>query len=108
MVLRASTRRRSRAAFPTATEPDGRNDTTEGMSRLPSGSGIVRATPSRTAATTVFVVPRSMPTATAILDKLHHRPDWGCDQDGSLFPRFLPGFRLASSQVDGLTRRTPW
>src|SRR5882762_6645174 len=36
------------------------------MMRLPWGSGSVPATPSRTAATTVFVVPRSIPTAVDI------------------------------------------
>src|SRR5580693_8136153 len=53
------------------TEPEGWKETTDGMRRKPSASTTVPATPSRTAATTVFVVPRSMPTATAIVDKLH-------------------------------------
>ena len=59
-------RRRSTAERPTRTDPDGWNDTTDGKRRCPSVSASVATTPSRTAATTVFVVPRSIPTAWAI------------------------------------------
>jgi hypothetical protein len=65
MVLAGSINRRSMARLPTTTPPEGRNDTLDGMRRVPSGPGMVKATPSRTVATTVFVVPKSIPTALA-------------------------------------------
>src|ERR1700685_2847085 len=58
--------RRSFAGSPTRTLPLGWNDTIEGMRRRPSSSAKVTARPSRTTPTTVFVVPRSIPTAMPI------------------------------------------
>src|SRR5579859_2620777 len=66
MVFGASLRRRSSAPRPTRTEPDGWKATTDGTSLCPCASVIVWATPSFTTATTVLVVPRSIPTARAI------------------------------------------
>src|SRR6188768_4044713 len=66
MVLMESTRRRSLAARPTSTLPLGWNDTTDGMSTLPCSSGMADAWPSLTTATTVLVVPKSMPMTGAI------------------------------------------
>src|SRR5688572_16227956 len=55
------------ATSPTSTSPDLENPTTDGVVRAPSALAItVDSPPSRTA-TTEFVVPRSMPTALAML-----------------------------------------
>src|SRR5688500_10739926 len=55
------------ATSPTSTSPDLENPTTEGVVRAPSALAMtVDSPPSRTA-TTEFVVPRSMPTALAML-----------------------------------------
>src|ERR1700753_4147413 len=54
--------RRAFAAAPTRTSPFGWNETTLGRSRAPFSSARTWTFPARTAATTVFVVPRSMPT----------------------------------------------
>src|SRR3954471_3211785 len=55
------------ATWPTSRWPSSVKATTDGVVRLPSAFGITSALPpSTTAATTEFVVPRSMPTAFAI------------------------------------------
>src|ERR1044071_7118330 len=67
MILRSS------ADWPTCTVPFGWKATIEGMSLFPSLSASVVATPFFTAATTVLVVPRSIPTATPIRDSEYTR-----------------------------------
>src|ERR1700749_3910685 len=56
----------SRASWPTRRSPCGVNATTEGVVRAPSAFGITVVWPPCVAAITELVVPRSMPTATAI------------------------------------------
>src|ERR1700722_3991674 len=55
-----------RASWPTRRSPCGVNATTEGVVRDPSAFGITVDWPPCMAAITELVVPRSMPTATAI------------------------------------------
>src|ERR1700761_2903532 len=55
-----------RAICPTRRSPCGVKATTEGVVRDPSAFGITVGWPSTVAAITELVVPRSMPTATAI------------------------------------------
>jgi len=55
-----------RASWPTRRSPCGVNATTEGVVRAPSAFGITVVWPPCVAAITELVVPRSMPTATAI------------------------------------------
>src|SRR5580692_3837631 len=55
-----------RASWPTRRSPCGVNATTEGVVRDPSAFGITVVWPPCVAAITELVVPRSMPTATAI------------------------------------------
>src|ERR1700722_10053106 len=55
-----------RASWPTRRSPCGVNATTEGVVRAPSAFGSTVAWPPCMAAITELVVPRSMPTATAI------------------------------------------
>src|SRR6201996_1599740 len=55
-----------RASWPTRRSPCGVNATTEGVVRAPSAFGITVVWPPCVAAITELVVPRSIPTATAI------------------------------------------
>src|ERR671919_435778 len=59
-----------RASWPTIRSPSSVNATTEGVVREPSAFGITVGCPPSTAAMTEFVVPRSMPTAFAIVGVL--------------------------------------
>src|SRR4051794_18274123 len=70
-----------RASWPTRRSPCSVNATTEGVVRDPSELGITTGWPPSTVAITEFVVPRSIPTALAII-VLHSirgefRTDWG-------------------------------
>ena len=56
-----------RASWPTSRSPCGVNATTDGVVRDPSALGITVGLPASVAAITEFVVPRSMPTATAMV-----------------------------------------
>src|SRR3954447_8231928 len=59
------------ATWPTSRWPSSVKATTDGVVRAPSALGITSAwPPSRVAATTELVVPRSIPTALAILPLL--------------------------------------
>src|SRR5580700_5702133 len=88
------------------------------MSRKPSGSGSVRATPSPTLATTVLVVPRSMPTTNVTgprylspgVVRTSGRPGGmiRCDQDGSSFPRSLPVLRPLPPDPSRVSRVGEW
>ena len=62
IVFLASTTRRSLAPWPTRTSPLGWKETTLGSSLRPCSSGNTLTRPLRTQATTVLVVPRSIPT----------------------------------------------
>ena len=55
------------ATSPTSTSPSFANATTEGVVRLPSALAITVGSPPSRTATTEFVVPRSIPTAFAIV-----------------------------------------
>src|SRR5262249_37415129 len=73
IVFRASTMRRARAGSPTRTAPEGWNEATLGMRALfVVSSTSARARPLPTWATTVFDVPRSIPT-TAPLSAMSSR-----------------------------------
>src|SRR3954453_21549548 len=54
------------ATSPTRTSPDLANATTDGVVRAPSALGMTVGSPPSSTATTLFVVPRSMPTARAM------------------------------------------
>src|SRR3954449_5911821 len=54
------------ATSPTSTSPDLANATTEGVVRAPSALAMTVGSPPSSTATTLFVVPRSMPTAGAM------------------------------------------
>src|SRR3954471_21214811 len=58
------------ATSPTRTSPDLANATTEGVVRAPSALAMTVGSPPSRTATTLFVVPRSMPTARAMSDYL--------------------------------------
>src|ERR1700710_3107354 len=58
------------ATSPTRTSPDLANATTDGVVRAPSALGMTVGSPPSRTATTLFVVPRSMPTARAMLGYL--------------------------------------
>src|SRR4051795_1622276 len=58
------------ATSPTRTSPDLANATTDGVVRAPSALGMTVGSPPSSTATTLFVVPRSMPTARAMLGYL--------------------------------------
>src|SRR5437764_4833445 len=70
-----------RASWPTRRSPCSVNATTEGVVRDPSALGITTGWPPSTVAITEFVVPRSIPTALAIVMLLSTRgglrTDWG-------------------------------
>src|SRR5664280_1065204 len=55
------------ATSPTSTSPDLANPTTDGVVRPPSALGMTTGSPASNTATTELVVPRSIPTALAIL-----------------------------------------
>src|SRR6478752_522964 len=55
------------ATSPTRTSPDLANATTDGVVRAPSALGMTVGSPPSRTATTLFVVPRSMPTARAMV-----------------------------------------
>src|SRR3954467_11057817 len=92
------------ATWPTRRWPSSVNATTDGVTRAPSAFGITSAwPPSIVAATTEFVVPRSMPTALAIwlsLSGLRARADqrstrslvvgrrWGRSRPGAALDTF--------------------
>src|SRR4051794_25497871 len=56
-----------RASWPTSRSPSSVNATTDGVVREPSEFGMTFGWPASTAAMTELVVPRSMPTAFAIV-----------------------------------------
>src|SRR5690349_4980866 len=58
------------ATSPTRTSPDLANATTDGVVRAPSALAMTVGSPPSRTATTLFVVPRSMPTARAMLGYL--------------------------------------
>src|SRR4029077_7551283 len=58
------------ATSPTRTSPDFAKATTDGVVRAPSALGMTVGSPPSRTATTLFVVPRSMPTARAMLGYL--------------------------------------
>src|SRR5688572_19467220 len=58
------------ATSPTSTSPDLAKATTEGVVRAPSALAMTVGSPPSRTATTLFVVPRSMPTARAMLGYL--------------------------------------
>src|SRR5262245_53282761 len=79
------------ATSPTRTSPDLANATTDGVVREPSALGMTVGSPPSSTATTLFVVPRSMPTARAMSGYLRVvRPDhptglqWACGCDAIL------------------------
>ena len=55
------------ATSPTRTSPDLENPTTDGVVLLPSAFGMTTGSPASNTLTTEFVVPRSIPTAFAIV-----------------------------------------
>ena len=55
------------ATSPTSTSPVFENATTDGVVRAPSALGMTVGSPASSVETTEFVVPRSMPTALAIV-----------------------------------------
>ena len=55
------------ATSPTSTSPDLANATTDGVVRAPSALAMTVGSPPSRTATTLFVVPRSMPTARAMV-----------------------------------------
>src|SRR6187399_1958751 len=62
------------ATSPTRTSPDLAKATTDGVVRAPSAFAMTVGSPPSRTATTEFVVPRSMPTARAMLGYLHLGP----------------------------------
>src|SRR5215469_5479432 len=68
-----------RASCPTRRSPASLKATTDGVVREPSALGITVGFPASVAAITELVVPRSIPTATAITASQHHylRPALG-------------------------------
>src|SRR5579883_391891 len=67
-VRRGAVAARSRAAFPTRTEPSSRKETTEGTKiRSPLASRTISGFPFTTRATREFVVPRSIPTMRSVM-----------------------------------------
>src|SRR5437764_5260876 len=66
-----------RASWPTRRSPCSVNATTEGVVRDPSALGITTGWPPSTVAITEFVVPRSIPTALAIVMLLSTLVDFG-------------------------------
>src|SRR5579863_8799576 len=59
------------ATSPTRTSPAFENPTTEGVVRAPSALGMTVGSPASSTLTTELVVPRSMPTALAMLPSFH-------------------------------------
>src|SRR5690242_9812670 len=68
------------ATSPTRTSPDLANATTDGVVRAPSALGMTVGSPPSRTATTLFVVPRSMPTARAMSGYLRGRPAGAADR----------------------------
>src|ERR1700676_1886388 len=62
------------ATSPTRTSPDLAKPTTDGVVRPPSALGITTGSPASSTDTTELVVPRSIPTALAILLPPTHCP----------------------------------
>src|SRR4051794_34882253 len=107
------------ATSPTRTSPDLANATTDGVVRAPSALGMTVGSPPSSTATTLFVVPRSMPTARAMLGYLRvvrlaiqpvctgsrHHLDDQCRVDKILEPDRLN--LLSTAQRRGVPRLFP-
>src|ERR1700734_170258 len=73
------------ATSPTSTSPDLANPTTDGVVRPPSALGMTTGSPASSTETTELVVPRSIPTALAMLLPPTYCPVPG-DRSDSLRP----------------------